>query len=43
MMIIEQAAALVFQPYVLGVILLSAIFGMFVGAIPGLTLSLIHI
>ena len=40
MMIIEQAAALVFQPYVLGVILLSAIFGMFVGAIPGLTATM---
>ncbi len=38
--ILEQAAGLVFDPYVLLVILLSAIFGMFVGAIPGLTATM---
>jgi len=35
-----EAAGLVFQPYVLGVILCSAVFGMFVGAIPGLTATM---
>ncbi len=35
-----EAAGLVFQPYVLGVIFCSAIFGMFVGAIPGLTATM---
>lgn len=40
MLILEQAAALVFQPYVLGVILASAVFGMLVGAIPGLTATM---
>jgi putative tricarboxylic transport membrane protein len=35
-----QGAALVFQPYVLVVILLSAVFGLFVGAIPGLTATM---
>ncbi|WEK48933.1 MAG: tripartite tricarboxylate transporter permease [Candidatus Kaistia colombiensis] len=40
MLIFEQAAALVFQPYVLGVILASAAFGMLVGAIPGLTATM---
>ena len=32
-----QALGLVFDPYVLLVIFCSAIFGLFVGAIPGLT------
>ncbi|HEV7284734.1 MAG TPA: tripartite tricarboxylate transporter permease, partial [Kaistia sp.] len=40
MLILEQAAALVFEPYVLGVILASAVFGMLVGAIPGLTATM---
>jgi TctA family transporter len=35
-----QAFWLVFDPFVLGVILLSAIFGMFVGAMPGLTATM---
>ncbi|OSP55395.1 tripartite tricarboxylate transporter permease [Pseudoruegeria sp. SK021] len=35
-----EAAGLVFQPYVLGVIFCSAVFGMFVGAIPGLTATM---
>ena len=35
-----EAASLVFQPYVLLVILGSAAFGMFVGAIPGLTATM---
>jgi putative tricarboxylic transport membrane protein len=35
-----QAFALVFQPYVLLVILLSAMYGLFVGAIPGLTATM---
>jgi putative tricarboxylic transport membrane protein len=34
------AFALVFDPYVLGVILASAIFGLFVGAVPGLTATM---
>lgn len=37
---IELAFGLVFQPYVLMVILASAIFGLFVGAIPGLTATM---
>jgi putative tricarboxylic transport membrane protein len=37
---IVAAFGLVFQPYVLLVILLSAAFGMFVGAIPGLTATM---
>ncbi|SEN06524.1 tripartite tricarboxylate transporter permease [Palleronia pelagia] len=37
---IVAAAALVFQPYVLMVIFGSAAFGMFVGAIPGLTATM---
>jgi TctA family transporter len=37
---IVAAFGLVFQPYVLLVILLSATFGMFVGAIPGLTATM---
>ena len=34
------AAALVFDPYVIAVILASAVFGLFVGAIPGLTATM---
>ena len=34
------AFSLVFQPYVLGVMLLAALFGLFVGAIPGLTATM---
>lgn len=37
---IVAAFGLVFQPYVLLVILLSAMFGLFVGAIPGLTATM---
>ncbi len=37
---ILTAFGLVFQPYVLLVILLSALFGLFVGAIPGLTATM---
>lgn len=37
---IVQAAGLVFQPYVLWVIFASAVFGMFVGAMPGLTATM---
>ena len=36
--VLAQAFALVFDPYVLWVILASAIFGLFVGAVPGLTI-----
>src|ERR671938_1259908 len=35
-----QAFALVFDPYVLWVILASALFGLFVGAVPGLTATM---
>jgi TctA family transporter len=35
-----DALALVFQPYVLGVIFASAAFGLFVGAVPGLTATM---
>ena len=35
-----QAFGLVFQPYVLMVIVLSALYGLFVGAIPGLTATM---
>jgi putative tricarboxylic transport membrane protein len=38
--ILSQAFALVFDPYVLWVILASAAFGLFVGAIPGLTATM---
>ncbi|WP_128291308.1 tripartite tricarboxylate transporter permease [Afifella aestuarii] len=38
--ILAQAAGLVFQPYVLLVIFASACFGLFVGAIPGLTATM---
>lgn len=34
------AFGMVFQPYVLMVILLSALYGLFVGAIPGLTATM---
>jgi putative tricarboxylic transport membrane protein len=37
---LEQALLLVFDPYVLGVILLSALFGLFVGSLPGLTATM---
>jgi TctA family transporter len=38
--ILAQAFALVFDPYVLWVILGSAVFGLFVGAVPGLTATM---
>ena len=38
--ILSQALAQVFDPYVLWVILGSAIFGLFVGAVPGLTATM---
>lgn len=38
--VLSQAFALVFDPYVLWVILASAVFGLFVGAIPGLTATM---
>jgi TctA family transporter len=38
--VLQQALALVFDPYVLWVILASAAFGLFVGAIPGLTATM---
>jgi len=38
--VILQAASLVFDPYVLGVMLLAAMFGLFVGSIPGLTATM---
>src|SRR5687768_3401387 len=37
---IIAAAGLVFQPYVLWVILASSVFGLFVGAMPGLTATM---
>jgi putative tricarboxylic transport membrane protein len=37
---LNAAFSLVFQPYVLVVILLSALYGLFVGAIPGLTATM---
>jgi putative tricarboxylic transport membrane protein len=37
---VATAFGLVFQPYVLLVIGLSAIYGLFVGAIPGLTATM---
>jgi TctA family transporter len=40
MEIVLQAAALVSEPYVLGVMLAAALFGLFVGAIPGLTATM---
>ena len=40
MSVFVDALALVFQPYVLLVIFASAAFGMFVGAIPGLTATM---
>src|SRR3954452_3373223 len=38
--VLAQAFALVFDPYVLWVIFASALFGLFVGAIPGLTATM---
>jgi len=38
--VLQQALALVFDPYVLWVIVASAAFGLFVGAIPGLTATM---
>jgi TctA family transporter len=38
--IVLQAAALVFDPYVLAVMLAAALFGLFVGSIPGLTATM---
>jgi putative tricarboxylic transport membrane protein len=38
--ILSQAAALVFDPYVLWVVFASALFGLFVGAVPGLTATM---
>src|SRR5207237_3596443 len=38
--ILSQAFALVLDPYVLWVILGSAVFGLFVGAVPGLTATM---
>lgn len=35
-----QAAFLIFDPYVLGVMLFAALFGLFVGSIPGLTATM---
>jgi TctA family transporter len=35
-----KAFALIADPYVLGVMLLAALFGLFVGAIPGLTATM---
>jgi putative tricarboxylic transport membrane protein len=38
--VLSQAFALVFDPYVLWVIFASALFGLFVGAVPGLTATM---
>ena len=38
--VMGQALALVFDPYVLWIILASALFGLFVGAVPGLTATM---
>jgi putative tricarboxylic transport membrane protein len=38
--VLSQAFALVFDPYVLWVVLASSVFGLFVGAIPGLTATM---
>jgi TctA family transporter len=38
--VLAQAFGLVFDPYVLGVIVCSALFGLFVGCIPGLTATM---
>jgi len=38
--VLSQALALVFDPYVLWVIFASALFGLFVGAVPGLTATM---
>ena len=37
---VATAFGLVFEPQILGVVLASAVFGMFVGAIPGLTATM---
>ena len=37
---IAAAAALVFDPYVITVVVGSAVFGLFVGAVPGLTATM---
>ena len=37
---LAAAAQLVFDPYLLGVVLASAVFGLFVGAVPGLTATM---
>ena len=38
--VLSQAFAMVFDPYVLWVVVGSALFGLFVGAIPGLTATM---
>src|SRR5881398_4183223 len=38
--VLAQAFTLVFDPYVLWVIVASALFGLFVGAVPGLTATM---
>ncbi len=38
--VLSQAFALVFDPYVLWIVVFSALFGLFVGAIPGLTATM---
>lgn len=38
--VLAASAALVFTPYVLGVVVLASIFGLFVGAIPGLSATM---
>src|SRR6187431_3620658 len=38
--VLSQAARLVFDPYVLTVIFFSALYGLFVGAVPGLTATM---
>ncbi len=38
--VLAQAAELVFQPYTLAVVLGAALFGLFVGAVPGLTATM---
>src|SRR5919201_6040311 len=38
--VLGQALALVFDPYVLWVIVASSLFGLFVGAVPGLTATM---
>ena len=38
--VILHAVQLIFEPYVLTVIVLSALFGLFMGAVPGLTATM---